>query len=280
MSRLVTVLLVGFGVASPAAAQGVRPGPKLVYGWGTEFSPRVRLGLVQTQADKPPAPAAVEYYYETFFIGAPTFPLWTYNGQYVLTVGDEFLPLTDAGVVELLGADGAAGVRPPVAYWVPTGLAVSLVGAAGLAAAVYRSRASRAKRRLKDARYLAGLEVYTNALPPDRDPDRADQRAALAAAVEYLATEHGEDRTRADRELRVTVGEVTRAYTAEVRAAGAEAEEAGDYVTAVDCYKRAAGLMAEWDDKDAAVLGRAIERARKRLPADHSPLDPGRPAAG
>ncbi|MGL6095528.1 MAG: hypothetical protein ACRC7O_07000, partial [Fimbriiglobus sp.] len=209
---------------------------------------------------------AIGYLYETFFVSGPSLVFWTYPGKYVLFDGNTVYFPDDAEWDAVCGPGGRDRLGTPLAYNFPVGWLVVLGMTVFIALAVRYSPISRANRMLNSAVYQEALGVYATALPADAEPTRDDRRAALDKAVAFLGETHGIDPLKAAKHLRLLIGEVERSHSQDLRFQGAQFEEAGVWASAADCYLRAAEMMQEWDEQDAAFLRKCVARVRAKLP--------------
>jgi hypothetical protein len=133
---------------------------------------------------------------------------WTWGGEHVLYKGDRYwAPKADAWE-KLLGKEEAAKLSVPFFYRFPLGLAaVGGLFALGIVGPrLFPSDRERARRLLKDPRYVDALAEFAQAIaPPEGSSRRALSReAAMEAAVRRLQ-DQGIPAARAEANFRTLV---------------------------------------------------------------------------
>ncbi|MHC4404958.1 MAG: hypothetical protein ACYTG0_35370 [Planctomycetota bacterium] len=133
---------------------------------------------------------AIGFLYERFHVFWLDF--WTWGGRHVLYAGDEYWELEPIDWQGLLGEEGSENLSKPILYRFPLGLTivVGLVIVGVLAAKLFPSDATRARRLLKDERYQQAVQAYAEKVsPPDGSEETPESpaespKAAFASAVE------------------------------------------------------------------------------------------------
>jgi hypothetical protein len=142
-------------------------------------------------------------------------------------------------------------------------VAIGILVVTVIGVAIYQwLRPPATKKLIEDPRYLQALDVYAAGLPGEAEPSRQDRQAALAAAVECLAKEHGVAAEEAERGLRLLIAEYDKDRSYELRHQALTYEQAGAYDLALDYFERAARLREEHDPEDYQFLQRCAARVR------------------
>jgi hypothetical protein len=224
-----------------------------------ELSPVSRTAVREELKCEP----KVAFIYEYFYLLHYKFHLWTWNGRFVLynDEDDRYWEMPSGSLAKLLDPHTAESLTIPWSYRIPPGLAITLVIIAAIAIAGYRSASARAARLVKDPRYEQALQVYADGLRTDTEPTREEKKNALAAAVNYLQND-GIPAAKAEKSLRLLVGELERERSYDLRTQAAEFEEASEWEKAIEYYRRAADLREEWDPADYQFLLKCINRVR------------------
>lgn len=251
--------------AEPVSAQGPR---RFVYGSGERLVHEAELppeGKAKVK-DITGRNLALGFLYEYWYVATPVIDVWTCNGEYVLFDSDVCYAVTNEQLVELLGDSGVEQLGKPFRYRFPSVL-LGLCGIVLLSIIQhYRSSQYRANKVVKFESHQESLKFYQNTLPHGEAWTQEYRKLGLAAAVNYLVERHGVDAPTAEKDMRALIGEIERPASVELRHQGSEFEQAGEWMSAAECYQQAADMMAEWDPVDAAVLERCVERVLKRLP--------------
>jgi hypothetical protein len=204
----------------------------------------------------------VAFLYRHWYVFRDGFDFWTANGRFVLYDNGRYWNISRENLDQLLGPD-AARLSTPWHYWIPPGLATCIGLVVLVGVMIYFSAQSRANRLSQKGIYQEALQVYVQNLPGEEEPDREAKMKALAAGVEFLRNS-GIAEDKAERSLRLLVGEMERGQSYEFRNRAVEYEQAGHWDQAIENYEQAARLREEWDGKDYDFLQKCIERVRKK----------------
>jgi len=270
MTRLACLLaaivgcLIGSGNAS---AQPQQEGPS--FGWEETIVPLAELDPAQRETLKAETgfDLSLGFAYRRAYLFSPGFSFWHWKGRYVLYFGGNLFEPTNEQLTALLGRDRFASLPVPTAYRLPPGLVSTILIGAAIALLVYLFPLDSVKsqRLLNDPKHVRAVEIYHASLPTDAEPTKEEIEAAIVTAAEYLTQSHALEKGKAEKQLRLVLGEINRARTQDLRQLAAAHEQCGNWEEALDLYEQAAELREPWDEKDHAFLLKCVARIERKI---------------